>query len=82
MTTISRLPRDLWPLFWDCDPEQLELVRHATFIIERLMVYTTPAAYQWLLDTYPRQRLQEVVAGSRRLGGRDRNFWRLILAAS
>jgi hypothetical protein len=81
MNPPTHLPDNLRPLLWDCDLAQLDLRQHATFVIERLMVYTTPAAYRWLLEAWPREQLLEVALHSRRLGGRDRAFWTAILTA-
>jgi hypothetical protein len=77
---MTVLPPALHPLFWDCDPTRIDLVRHERYIVERLMTFTTPEAYRWLLASVSRERLRAVLASSRRVGGRDRTFWEWILA--
>ncbi|MEW6245655.1 MAG: hypothetical protein AB1555_02970 [Nitrospirota bacterium] len=76
------LPEFLRPYFWDTDFDWLDPVAHEQFIAERLMEKTTPETFQWLLAHYRPERLREIAHQSRRLPERDRNFWRLYLAAA
>jgi hypothetical protein len=38
----------LRPLFWDCDPNQLDWTRHETYLIERILRHGTWDQVKWL----------------------------------
>lgn len=50
-------PQSLYPLFWDCRPETLDLHAHTPFILERILEYTSLTAVRWALDAYGRERV-------------------------
>ncbi len=76
------LPEALRPYFWDVEFDRLSLATHERFIAERLMEKITPETFQWLLAHARCDLLRDIAATSRRLPARDRNFWRLYLAAA
>jgi hypothetical protein len=71
------IPPDVRPLFWDADPDGLDLDRHADFVISRILEWTTPPALEWLEKHYAAQKIVAVNNASRRVSERSRNFWNL-----
>lgn len=69
---LSRLPREL---FWDVDPEKLDLHRHARFMIERVLQFGQPEQVRWLLDVFPEAEIREAVKCSRTLDRKTAHFW-------
>ena len=75
-----RLPRCLHQFFWDVIPAQIDLGEHSEYVIARLLEHGDLVAIQWLLRTYTRKEIAEVVKQSRQLSRKSANFWRLQLA--
>ena len=80
VTAQNGLAEFLYPLFWDYEPQTLELVKHAEVIIARVMERGDWAAMQWLRQTYSQERLAAFLEmrGKRRLPPRELNYWALI----
>ena len=51
------VPGFLFPLFWDCRPEHVQVDIHADFVMARVMERGTWEAMRWLLRTYSKDRL-------------------------
>jgi hypothetical protein len=64
-------------LFWDVDPDRLDLAAHRKFIIERVLEFGRPHDITWLLATYAATALITVVRESRLLGPRTVSYWAL-----
>jgi hypothetical protein len=75
-----RLPRRLYSFFWEVNPKQVDLRRHAEYVIERLLEHGDLSAIRWLLKTYSERQIVRVVKRSRQLSRKTANFWRLRLA--
>jgi len=74
------LPGYLYPFFWEYDPGKIHIMKHADFIIGRIMERGTWTSMRWLQKTYPRERLISFLEkkGRRRLPPRELNYWALI----
>lgn len=72
-------PPDVARLFWDVEPDAVDLRAHADYVMERVMARGTLAAMRWLRDTYSKLELADFLhrKGSR-LAPRDRAYWRLV----
>ncbi len=75
----SVINKELGRFFWDVDPESLDLSRHKTYIIERLLELGDETAIRWLFAAYQRKDIIEVLRFSRSLSPKSRNFWRIRL---
>lgn len=84
----SRMERTAFPdcvqrLFWDVDPDTVELVRHADYVMERVMSRGTWEAMRWLRAAYSREQLADFVQRKGdRLTPRDRAYWSLVAGIS
>lgn len=74
---MTSVPQELRPLFWDARPEDVHLKRNAAYIIERVLESGGLEALNWLQRVYPVQKILQVIASSRALSERSRNFWRI-----
>jgi hypothetical protein len=72
-----QLPRRLYSFFWDVDPKQVDLRRHAEYVIARLLEHGDLGAIRWLLSVYSERHIARVVRQSRQLSRKTANFWRL-----
>jgi len=55
------LIKDLSPIFWDTNPETLELNKHAKYIIPRVMDYGTIEDAKKIEQYYGRDTIQQVL---------------------
>ncbi|MBM3293149.1 MAG: hypothetical protein FJY82_01360 [Candidatus Aminicenantes bacterium] len=65
--------------FWDADLAKLDLERHKTFVIERILELGDEAAVRQLLATYSRLDILRVLRDARSLSPKSHGFWTLVL---
>lgn len=61
------IPEFLHVLFWDTDPESLDLWNHKKFIIERILEFGDEDAYRWMFRTYSDEEIIATVKSSRNI---------------
>jgi len=66
-------------LFWDIEPDRLDLQRNKEYVIERILELGDERAVRWLFSKYPRSEIIKVLASSRRISRKSANYWSLIL---
>jgi hypothetical protein len=68
------------PLFWDTDPDRIDPVKHARYIIERILEFGEPRDVRWLFREYPRGEIKRVMDLPRvQLSRKSKALWSLIL---
>jgi hypothetical protein len=77
----SGLPVEFHRFFWDHPPATLDLERHASLILERLLDHGDLAAARWALATFGERRIREflLTRGHRTLSRKTIAFWRARL---
>ena len=75
-----KLPEFLFPLFWEYDPETIDIVKHAGLIMDRIMERGSWASMLWLQRTYSKDQLVSFLEkrGNRILSSRELNYWALM----
>lgn len=76
------IPEKLRPLFWDVDQSKLDLGRHRSFIIERVLNMGDQHAVAWLRTIVSDEEILQVVRGSRRLTRKTALCWKNIYSLS
>ncbi|MDP3785447.1 MAG: hypothetical protein Q8R12_05345 [bacterium] len=66
-------------LFWDTNPKNIDVKKHAPYIIERVLDLGTDSEVRWLWRTYPKLLLRRVVGRSRSLRPRTKTLWTHML---
>jgi len=61
-------------LFWDVDPRNIDVKKHAKYIIERILDFGRDKEVRWMYNFYDRALLKSVVAKSRALTPKTKNF--------
>ena len=69
------IPEYIKMVLLDVDTEELDLKKHWFFVIERIMDYGNENDVQWMLGTFSKEQLIEVVKKSRNLNRKTANFW-------
>jgi hypothetical protein len=78
---VSGLIPPVAKLFWELDPETIDLRAHRAYVIGRVMERGGWLAMKWLRETYSTEDLREFL-GSRRgraLAPRERAYWCLVV---
>jgi hypothetical protein len=79
----TAIPECVRRLFWDVDPDTVDLRLHAGYVMERVMSRGTWEAMRWLKSMYSREQLADFLLRSGdRLTPRDRAYWSLIAGIS
>ena len=76
--TLKRRPKLRQCLFWDVDPNKIDLKKHARYVIERVLDFGNDEEVRWMWHTYSRPQIREVVEKSRVLHEESRSLWRLL----
>jgi hypothetical protein len=71
----NMIPERIGKLFWDVDRNAVDLKRHRSYIIKRIMDYGNTEEVKWMLKTYSSEELIEVVKKGRGLSRKSAYFW-------
>jgi hypothetical protein len=74
------LPEFLFHFFWEYDPITIDVDKHSSLIMGRIMERGSWAAMSWLRETYSKDQLVAFLEnkGIRSLPPRELNYWALI----
>lgn len=75
----TQLPEFLRPYFWDVTFEELEVKKHAFFVIKRVLDRGNLSDIRWLLKTYGKDEIKKIVMRTKDLARPTGNFWADIL---
>lgn len=64
-------------LFWDTDVEHFDPSAFPRYTISRVLEHGTEEDVVWLLRTFTREQIGEVLRTDHRLSPRSANFWAL-----
>lgn len=67
-------------LFWDTDPNGIDMERHAAWLVKRVLEYGRWSDWRALVETYGRPRLAEITSGIRSLDPKAAAFARAYLS--
>lgn len=74
MQTIQFRPS----LFWDTDPNKLDINTNAKYIIERIMDFGNDNEVKWMRQQYPKQFLAEICKTSKVLHKSSKTLWTIL----
>jgi predicted solute-binding protein len=72
---MKKLPASIKRLFWDVDKESVDIEKHWSFIISRIMDYGNCRDIQWMKQTYTDDQIKEVVCKRKGLSKKSAYFW-------
>ena len=72
--TFQNMLKEMKPLFWDTDPDQLDQRRNGPYIISRLLNMGGMAGYCWVKDLYTKDEIIWAVIHRRDLKPVVRSF--------
>ena len=74
---MKGLPPYVEKYLWDVKMEDLDIASHSIFVIERVLEYGDTRAFLWLLKTYTKENIINVLKESRRISPKTGNFYAL-----
>jgi len=75
----NQIQQCLYPLFWDVNPEKINIRRNARYIIERVLEFGDIDAFRWIQEIYPTHLILEICTTSRKISEKSRIFWQIWL---
>ncbi|OGH62245.1 MAG: hypothetical protein A2848_02125 [Candidatus Magasanikbacteria bacterium RIFCSPHIGHO2_01_FULL_50_8] len=79
MKSATTIPKSLIPVLWDVpQPHKIDIKKYQNFIIARVAEKGLWTDVQWLKKTYGVAAIRRVVARSRNVGAKTKNFWKLV----
>jgi len=75
MDNGHKIPTWLYPLFWDVNPQEVDLSRNRVLIVERLLNEGDQKALHWLFETYTEDEIRQAVLHSRSLSLKTARCW-------
>ena len=76
----GEIPKNLYWLFWDTDPQKIEIRTFSKYIIERVLEFGNEQAFQWLQLVFSTKKIIEVLCTSRILSEKSKTFWEVWFA--
>ena len=67
-------------LFWDTDPENIDIKKNAPYIIERVLDFGNDDEVRWLWRNYSKKEIHDVVKRRRGISKQTRALWTLLTA--
>jgi hypothetical protein len=80
---MGSVPQRFHWVFWDTDPETIDLAAHHDHVIPRVLEFGGLDEVRWLLAQYGRDAIHAFLrdVGSTELTPRTLGFWRVVLQA-
>jgi hypothetical protein len=66
-------------LFWDTSPKNIDLKKHASYVIEKVADFGNDKEVHWVLNLYNKKLLRKVIAKSRCLRAETKALWTLLV---
>ena len=68
-------------LFWDTNPDWIDIKKNARYIIERVLDFGELDEVRWLFKTYPKEEIKQVVDLPRsQITDKSKSLWTLLLS--
>ena len=75
---MGKAPSFLKKYFWDIDFGNLDVSKSPNYVIERILEMGDEKAIRWLLKTFPKRVIENVIISSRGLSPQTAGFWSLV----
>lgn len=75
------LHKDAASLFWEVDPDTVDIHAHCEYILGRVLELGTMESVRWAIETYGKAKTREFVLGRglQILSRKTVNYWALLL---
>lgn len=69
------LPKKFKTFFWDFDTKNLDIIKHKSFIIERILEKGRMEHIKWVFKIYRKKDIKKVTQTSNNICNETKNFW-------
>lgn len=66
-------------LFWDTNPDNIDLNTNAQYVIERIVDFGRDDEVRWLWNFYDKSLMKKVISSSRSIRPQSKALWTLLL---
>lgn len=67
-------------LFWDINPDKIDIHKNARYIIERVLEFGHLNEISWLFKTYPKSEIKQVMDLPRsQVSPKSKSLWSLLI---
>lgn len=74
---MKKIPPNVGKYLWDVNIESLDIKTHSGFVIERVLEYGDTDSFSWILKTYGKEKILDVLKKSKRISPKTGNFYAL-----
>lgn len=74
---MKSIPSHVEKYLWDVKTDNLDIKKYSGFIIERVLEYGDTDSLSWLLHTYEKERILDILKKSKRISPKTGNFYAL-----
>ena len=74
---MTKIPGHVFRYLWDVKEESLDVNMHSGFVIERVLEYGDTDSFSWILKTYGKEKILDVLKKSKRISPKTGNFYAL-----
>ncbi|MDI6603485.1 MAG: hypothetical protein QME57_05300 [Patescibacteria group bacterium] len=72
---IKEISSSIKRLFWDVDKESVDIERHRSYIISRIIDYGNHHDVNWMKKVYTEEEIKEVIYKKRGISRKSAYFW-------
>lgn len=65
-------------LFWDVRPENIDLNKNSSYVVERVLEHGNDREIRWLMHAYSSDVIRRTIEKSRSIGPKTKALWRLM----
>ena len=74
---MKSVPKYVEKYLWDVKTKSIDIQKHSGFVIERVLEYGDTDSFSWLLKTYQKDKILEILKKSKRISPKTGNFYAL-----
>jgi len=79
---MNKIPKYVRKYLWDVRLDAIDVKRHAGFVIERVLEYGDANSLGWLIKTYEKDEIVEILKKSKKISPKTGNFYALYFGIS
>ncbi len=72
---MKNVPSFVEKYLWDVKVDSLDINKHSGFVIERVLEYGDTESFAWLIKTYEKENILDVLKKSKRISPKTGNFY-------
>lgn len=72
---MKKIPSFIKKYLWDVRLETLDIEEHSEFVIERVLEYGDTDSFTWLIKTYDKEKILQVLRNSKKISPKTGNIY-------